>query len=325
MIGNFRWSWTTANDLLDTLQRMGVVVQAIDEPDSDAWSCLLGRLKSEERPDAVIWNRTPSLSAKVGVEMQGALLYQAEKAGVPTVAFHLDRWWGLKREYELRTEPFFRCSYVFTADGHDEDRWKRLGINHHWSPPAIAPRHVFQGVSEPRYRTKVLFVGTQYGYHPEWQHRDELVRWLRRYYGKDALFIPNRSMGSVRGAKLNNVIASAKVVVGDSCLVPDGDRPYRRYCSDRVFEVPGRGGLLMHPFVGGVIEPFPSEVIMSGHVQGYPLGDFKEMKRLIDWWLSHEEDRQKTAQSAYEHVLENHSYFNRLTAALGETVGLPLQ
>ena len=319
VLGNFNWPWTTANDLTDALQRMGIVAEGVNESDSDAWSCLLGRIKSEGRPDAVIWNRTPSLSAKIGVEMQGTLLYQAEKAGIPTIAYHLDRWWGLKREYELRSEPFFRCNYVFTADGHDHERWEKLGINHFWLPPAIGPRHAFRGVSEPRYRAKVAFIGTQYGYHPEWKHRDELVRWLRRYYGKEILFIPNRSMGSIRGAKLNSVIASVKVVVGDSCLAPVGDGPYSRYCSDRVFEVPGRGGLLVHPFVEGIIEPFPSEAGMSEHIHGYPLWDFKEMKRQVDWWLNNEENRQTVAQGGFEHVLEKHTYINRLDYVLRET------
>jgi hypothetical protein len=321
VIGNFNWPWTTANDLTDTLQRMGIIAEGVNESDDDAWNCLLGRIKGEGRPDAVIWNRTPAHTAKIGLTLQATLLYQAEKAGIPTIAYHLDRWWGLKREYELRTEPFFRCNYVFTADGHDQDRWERLGINHFWLPPAIAPRHAFQAVSEPRYRAKVAFIGTQYGYHPEWKHRDELVRWLKRYYGKDILFIPNRSMGSIRGTKLNSVIASVKVVVGDSCLAPVDDMPYARYCSDRLFEVPGRGGFLMHPLVASVVEPSSrgSLMVEQVHVGGFELGDFQGMKRTIDHYAAHDDERKAIATQGYEHVLENHTYINRLDYVLRET------
>jgi hypothetical protein len=327
IIANFQVAWSTGNDLSDTLQRMGVVVEGIHEADEDAWSCLIARMRGSEAPDAVIWNRTPAYARQIGREMQFLMLKTARDAEIPTIAYHLDRFWGLNRENEVSEEPFFRCDYCFTADGHDPERWKDLGINHFWLPPAIAPRHAFIGLPEPRFRASVAFIGTQWGYHGEWGHRVELIRWLRRYFGREVLFLPNRNMGTRRGLQLNNVVAGVKVIVGDSCLVEVDGKPYERYCSDRVFEIPGRGGFLVHPYVEGVIpRSGPGDewgMIPGKHLEAFELGDFKRMRDVVQHYLDHDDERTTIAKQGFEHVIENHSYANRLRQAF-DIAGLPL-
>lgn len=318
--------WSTGNDLADTLERMGWEVRRLHERNISDWLELTVVLERAEPPAAVIWNRTPAFSLKIGHERQLAMLEAARKRGIPTIAYHLDRWWGLKREHEVFEEPFFRCEYVFTADGHDQKRWETAGVSHFWLPPAVAPRWTDLGEWKPPYAADVAFIGTWWGYHDEWGHRAEMIRWLQRYYGKGFVTVPRRGQRAVRGRRLNDVLASVKVIVGDSCLLQtEQGRPYARYCSDRVFETLGRGGFLVHPYVDGVVDDHPA---LNGalleakkHLGAWDLGNWDDMRREVNYWLKHDDERNQIAWQGHQEVLGSHTYRHRLQTAF-DTVGL---
>ena len=64
-------------------------------------------------------------------------------------------------------------------------------------------------------------------------------------------------MGVIRGKELNDLYATAKVVVGDT-LCKGFNYPY--YFSDRLFETTGRGGFLIHPYIKGLEDYFEVKV-----------------------------------------------------------------
>jgi hypothetical protein len=320
VLGNFSVPWATANDLSAALEALGHTPVSLHEPEIPLWEGLIARMDAFGKPDAVIWNRTPAHSAEIGHKRQMRMLRTAREAGIPTIAVHLDRWWGLKREPELFSEPYFLCKHVFTADGHPQRQWGDLGINHEWSPAAIGGRWVEKSLYDHRYLTDVLFVGSHWGYHEEWGHRAEMIRWLKRFYGKRFRQIPDRKTRTIRGERLGAVYASAKVIVGDSCLVPDdAGEPYTHYHSDRIPETLGRGGFLVHPYVKGVTD---GTLYESGdHLACFDLGDFRQMRSVIDHYLKHDEQRRKVAEAGMEHVRTNHTYERRLEVIL-KVVGL---
>ena len=97
--------------------------------------------------DFVLWTRTGwdwnhVFGSKDGDAIAHARQYRMldwlRRRHIPYVAFHLDRWVDLDREYQLATEPFFSCDLVITADGGNDDRFKALGINHYWMPPGVS-------------------------------------------------------------------------------------------------------------------------------------------------------------------------------------------
>jgi hypothetical protein len=238
-IGNFEPPHSTENDLRRTMLDMDVGVFPIQEEDEAGWQRLVNQLISSERPDAVMWTSTASLRARIPADLQRRMQIQAHYAGVPTIAVHLDRWWGLRRQPTLYNEPFFRCQHVFSPDGHDPKMWEAAGINHHWLLPAIAPHNAHRGRHDAAFESEIAFVGGWQNYgHTEWTHRPQLVKFLQRNYEGRVRFWPQPGHHAVRGEALNDLYASVKVVVGDSCLVPDPitGQPWTRYCSDRVFE-----------------------------------------------------------------------------------------
>ena len=307
-IGNFEPEHSTENDLLRTMRDLGVEVEPVQEGDYTA----LERLGSHGAHfDAIMWTSTRDLAANVADEVWRKLQIEARLEGIPTIGVHLDRWWGLLREPTLYSAPFFRCEYVFTADGHDPRRWEAAGINHHWMPPAIAPHNVKIGTPRPEYRSEIAFVGSWQDYgHREWSHRGQLVQFLRRHYGKRVRFWPGRARPAVRGDDLADLYASVDVVVGDSCLVADNGQPWTHYCSDRVFETVGRGGLLLHPWVDGVTD---GSLLLAGRdLVTWLLGDWEELKVTIDHYLANPDERALIRSLGLERVRRSNTYAHRV-------------
>jgi hypothetical protein len=314
-IGNFEPPFSTENDLLDTMRRMGVDVEPLQEHHVDRWRDLEGDLMARKGPDAIMWTRTKSLSEQISPMTRWHTIAQARLSGVPTIGVHRDRWGGLNRQDDLYGDTFFHVEFLFTADGHDPKRWKALGANHHWMPPAIAPRWCFDGQFESRFESEIAFVGGWDGYgHTEWKHRTELVTWLRDNYGDRVRFWPERGQPAVRGAELNDLYASVRVVVGDSCLVPDPTtgKPWTRYCSDRVFETIGRGGLLVHPTVKGVVSRRTDAILQHGSdLYAWDMGDWEGLGECIEHGLN-DPEAETVKVTGTDFVREWHTYENRL-------------
>jgi hypothetical protein len=320
-IGNFQPPFSTENDVRRTLVDMGHQVGTVQENEIDAWVDFVGQLRDgEEVPDLILWTSTYDYSQKVGHEIQREMLFLARLNAVPTIALHLDRWWGLERWRRVLVEPMFSADYVLTADGGHQAVFGAAGINHHWSPPAIAPHNCVRGSYRPEFACDVLFVGSwRGGYHEEWQHRPYLIKHLRRRWGKRLLLLPPAGAPRVVGQDLADAYASAKVVVGDSCLVPKvDDSPMTHYCSDRVFETIGRAGFLLHPYVDGVIGPLNEDLLTPGtHCDAWILGDWDGLDDRITAALDDPLDKESVRDAGYFFVKEKHTYANRLDWALG--------
>jgi hypothetical protein len=313
-IGNFGPPFSTENDIAQTLLDMHVEVSAHQEDHVGGWRGLTAR---PQEYDAILWTSTRDLAERIGRGTQLEMLYQARRNRIPTIGFHLDRWWGLQRWRTVLEAPFFRCEYVFTADGAHQEEFAAAGVNHHWSPPAIAPRNIRLGEPDPRWKCDVAFVGSwQGGYHQEWQHRPQLVDFLRKTYKDRVRFFPEKGQHRIVGNALADLYATAKVVVGDSCLVPTvSGEPMHHYCSDRVFETLGRGGMLVHPHVDGITEGASDDkgLLHYGvHLATWPLGDWGELKATVDDLLTDQRANEYMRREGYRRVAEVDTYANRL-------------
>lgn len=300
-IGNFTRPWCTEVHVAGSLQSLGHEVVQLQEDVVD-WPGLCERVLTAGC-DMLLWTRTWGAPEQATAMLQ---LDRLRDAGVRSVAFHLDRWWGLDREYQLREDPFFLgVDLVVTADGGHDAEWAELGVEHVWSPPGVyGPDCALQGRRRRR-PGRVAFVGSHPYPHPRWRpYRDQLISFLRSRYRSRFELWPR--MGPVRGQSLTDLYQSVDVVVGDSCLVPDADgQPVSRYWSDRVPETLGRGGLLVHPAVAGLDELYPD-------LPTYPLGDFDELGRVIDWWCENHAERNRRRDNLRQLVRGRDTYQHRM-------------
>lgn len=303
-VGNFRHPWCTEVHVSKSLQALGHTVLELQED----------RLDWRELPtvaaDAhlVLWTRTWA------VELEAALqaIHRLRDQRVPIVSYHLDRWWGLEREYQVHELPFFRTDLVVSPDGGSDDRWKAAGVEHLWLPPGV-----YAGECGPvapnrqRWPHDVVFVGTVPYPHAEWgAYRQELVDRLAGHFGRRFKVWPASRTQPVRGRQLQQLYATARVVVGDSCLAGDATR----YWSDRVPETLGRGGLLVHPAVDGLDEWYR----YGDDLLVYEPGDFDSVVALAEQALASPEWAQQVRDHGRATVLGRDTYEHRMTRVLDE-------
>lgn len=314
-IGNFGPPASTENHLARAWRNNGHQVVPLQESQPDVWR-LLAKGEWPIGTDLVCWTRTGwdwpalGLSRNEALDLQLTFLEQARHAGLPTLGAHLDRWWGLNREGQVKDEPFFRVDLLATADGGHDAEWAAAGISHVWMPPGVSIDECEPGTYRREMASPIAFVGSwRPGYHDEWRHRPELVDWLRRTYRHRVKFWPQKGRPAVRGAALRDLYASTKVLVGDSCLAGG----QTRYWSDRVPETIGRGGFLVHPYVEGIEDHFDAE----RHLRCWPLNDWRELRRTIDYYLAHDDERAGIAAAGKAHVLAHHTYEVRVRELVG--------
>lgn len=311
-IGNFRPDHSTENDVRHALTELDVTVVPVQEDDWIAGRADVPPPDDVTDPIMLLWTRTWPAPRDRATDAVAAW----QTAGLPVVGYHLDVWWGLRRQTDIYTDPYFRSLDVFvSADGSPAAarRYAAADVNHLWMPPAVSTRHPWHGNRLPqKWPEFVVFVGNEQ-YHDEWPHRTMMVQQLRKRYGHRFVSLPGRGRPAYRGQDLADIYATAAVVVGDSCFA--GVRP--RYWSDRIPETLARGGLLVHPDLD-----FDGEYQAGAHLSTWNLGDwaglFAEVDTLLEW---NDEDRDSRRARARRHVSQHHTYTRRMTVLLEEVTG----
>jgi hypothetical protein len=230
-------------------------------------------------------------------------------AGVPTVSAHLDRWLWLRRVEDVGREATWFTEHIFMADASPEaaELYDKLGLNWHYLRPAVVERDCYMAAPDhDRFPHEIIFTGSR-GYHPEYPFRPKLVDWLHDTYGDRFGHYGNDGIQVLRGHDLNVALASAKIVVGDSCF---GGRP--NYVSDRYYETRGRGGFLLHPLVKGVDRK---------GVAHYAPGDLDSLKGKIDYFLADSDYREAERRYGFKWVKNNETYTHRAQQILDVVFG----
>lgn len=298
-VGNFSENYCTEVQIARTLEKMGHEVIPFQE---DRGPNALSRSIPLDI-DLFLFTKT------WGFTVQNEHLEILRGLGVPTASYHLDLYIGLKRQSDLDTDPFWRTDFVFTPDGDAESAkiFKEKGINHFYIKPGVDAAECSL-LARPKTHA-LIFVGSVFDYHPEWQYRTQLHNWLlSNYQGRYELWGPH-GQGLVRNEALNELLASTKITIGDSLHLPNHDY----YWSDRVYETLGRGGFLIHPYIKGMEEEF----VGGKHLVYYEYGNWEQLRQLIDHYLSdeNEEEREAIRLAGHEYVIKHATYDQRLAQA----------
>jgi hypothetical protein len=291
-LGNFAHSFCTESDLAWSLEHLGHEVIRVPEDKGTIAELQASVLDA----DMFLWVHTHGWDSITHEQMCGFLKFLKER-GIPSVFFHLDRYFGIpEREERIGVDPCWKCDFVFTADGgNDENFWAR-GVNHFWMQPGIVERGIHFGFPRGDLRCDVAFVGAGAGYHACYPFRAELLTFLHARYGPRF-----KHFEGVREQQLNDVYASAKVCIGDHIFagVP-------RYASDRLPETCGRGGFLLYPRFEGLTIPCAT----------YKAQDLKDLGEQIDRWLEQPVERRAIVKECMEHVRMHDTYTHRVAEIL---------
>lgn len=288
-IGNFFADYLTETHLANSLEEIGIEVVRVNEK-----NCTEEKIRALANGcDTVFYQRTFGMP------------FDFRKLGLRSVSYTLDLYFGLQRQIGMAQNPFWKADHVFTVDGGHEDAFRNRGIAHHFLPAAVYGRECHLGTPREEFSCDVAFVGT-YHYLKDWPYRRKLIDFLTATYGdRFKLFgdvIANKDPGHkvmVFGNELNDLYASAKVVVCDSINSPF-------YWSNRVYETLGRGGFAIHPKIEGLEREFT----YGKHLVPYFFGDFKGLRGKIDYYLAHPAEREEIRIAGHEFV-KNHKTFKQ--------------
>ncbi len=309
-IGNFTVPWTTECEREWSFQKLGHEVVRFQENKTTAKQLL----QSMPSLDMLVYSHTHD-PAYVIAGLRDVFA-EYKQAGVPTVSAHLDRWLWLKRVKDVGQEATWFTEHIFMADASPEaaELYDNLGLNWHYLKPAVVERDCYQAPADKtRFPHEIIFTGSA-GYHPEYAFRGRLVRWLHDTYGDRFGHYGGDGIRTLRQHDLNVALASAKIVVGDSCF---GGRP--NYVSDRYFETRGRFGMLLHGRVDGVDHHGVGHYMTAAEV-----GEDKALDSLgeaIDYWLTHDDEREQMRREGFEWVKANETYTHRAQTILDTVFG----
>lgn len=303
-LGNFNVNYTSETHHANTLEMLGHGVVRLQEGQTLGQTVLNEALKS----DLLIivhthgWN-TPGLPL--------AEVLQRLKGQVKTLTYHLDLWFGLKRQEDLNNDPFYKLiDYFFCTDKLMADWFNtNTQVKGHYLPAGVYAPECF--LVPTQIKNDIVFTGSK-GYHPEWPWRPTLINWLQDTYKEGFKHYGNDGIRVVRGYELNKVYAESKITIGDTLCI---DFKYPYYFSDRLFETTGRGAFVIFPYIKGIEDLF----VIEGDKQEivtFTFGDFKDLKSKIDYYLTHDSEREAIRQRGLNRTRNEHTYLHRWATIL---------
>jgi hypothetical protein len=304
-LGNFRVDFTSESHHAKTLESLGHEIVRLQE--SEITSEVI--LQSAKESALFIWIHTHGWNTPGKLTMEDVLL-KLKNHNVPSMTYHLDLWFGLSRQKDLRRKPVYKyIDHFFTVDSKMADWFNsKTSVKGHYLPAGVYDQECTYVPT--KLTEEVIFVGSK-TYHSEWPYRPKLINFLTKTYGTKFNLYGKEGVRPVRGQELNNLYASTKVVVGDT-LCPEFNYP--DYWSDRIYETLGRGGFLIHPYIPGLEREFEDKK----HVVFYQYNNLDQLKELIDYYLNNYEEREKIRKAGHEFVKNNYTYKNRWQTILKE-------
>lgn len=234
------------------------------------------------------------------------VLERLNRAGIPTVTYHLDLWRGLDRERDLEADPFYKTiGWFFTVDKLMADWFcENTNVKGRFIPAGVFDEECYISTEPSEHANDVVFVGSR-NYHKQWPWRGELLDWLRKTYGSHFTHVGgDGDTGTLRGDALNRMYANSKVAVGDTlCIGYD----YPLYHSDRLWEAAGRGSAQVFPRIPGIDQWFKD----GEHLRYFKFGDFDDLRSKIDWMLDNDVEREQIRRAGHEMVKTNGTYVHR--------------
>lgn len=279
-IGNFSKSYDTEVYIAHGFRELGVDIKCWEENLNLSLEMLLERIENFN-PDFVLLSK----NRRYGLELIRKL-----RGKYTTVSWLFDLYHDLPKEMNcsrsFKDNPF-QADYVFMSDGGELE---------------VKKETLRQGIHEPEakllkreYKYDVAFIGSD-----TYMKRHQLLEFLRETYKDRFVHYGMGGLPETRGIELNEILATSKVVVGDSV-------PADRYWSNRIYEVLGRGGFLLHPRVNGLDKEFH----YYKHFIPFDHGNFEQIKEIVDYFVSHDKERERIRLAGHKFCKENYTYTKR--------------
>jgi glycosyltransferase involved in cell wall biosynthesis len=302
-LGNFNVDFTTETHHAKSLESLGHTVIRLQEGTATGNQVMV----QARNADLFVWVHTHKWTTGGTMNMK-MVLKELRRIGVPSISYHLDLWFGLRRQIDLERSPVYQdIEYFFTVDKLMADWFnEKTRVKGVFLPAAVfgEEAYIHSDYDKQRFDHDVIFVGSK-AYHPEWQYRPKLINFLKETYGKRFTHVgPDGDTGGLRGDKLNEMYVRSKIAVGDTLNI---DFKYPHYSSDRLFESTGRGAFTIYPRIEGITDWYEDgkEIVYYEH------GNLDDLKEKINYYLVHDEEREAIRLAGHERAKTEHTYVHR--------------
>jgi hypothetical protein len=307
-LGNFSVSYCSEVQYSHELETLGHSVNRIQETRVSGEDVERMALTS----DVFVWVHSHGFQTP-GKPMADVLA-RLRQAGIPSVAYHLDLYMPLgDRWREYQHDAYFKVEHFFTVDKLMAD-WlnEHTETKGHFLPAGVFSRQCYMADYAPELASDVVFIGSK-SYHREWDYRPRLIDWLSQTYGSRFAHWGGDGKGLAREAKMNRVYSSSRVAIGDSLCIGFN---YPFYQSDRLFNICGAGALAITPYIQGIEDVFD----IDKEIVTYEFENFAALRRKIDYYLEHDDEREAIRRAGHERTKRDHTYKKRWETILA-TVG----
>lgn len=144
---------------------------------------------------------------------------------------------------------------------------------------------IFKGKKKEKYKVDIAFTGQIYGDRVQWYN------WMKKTYGDKFQIFKD-----VWGKELNDLCASAKIITAPK--FPQNDY----YCSQRPYEIMGRGGFMLHPYLEVLAKQFKE----GDEIEFYR--DANEFDAKAKFYLANDEARERIKRNAQKKIRESFTF-----------------
>lgn len=222
------------------------------------------------------------------------------------------RW---TKEWSLPYVKEAKPTHIFTIDPDSVPIYKKMGKVSAYIPWACNPKFHRPVSPKKEYRCDIAVVATA---GVTWQgYRKHAVRmlikplvekgydikiWGKRWDKLDSdivgFTVPEKYIcGKLPYEETNAVYSSAKIVLGIQSRVDD--------LTARTFEIMAAGGFMLAPDIPAIRKTF----VPGKHLA--VAGSEEETLKVVDYYLTHADERQRIAAQGRKFVTRNHTYYHR--------------
>ena len=167
------------------------------------------------------------------------------------------------------------------------DYTKNFGVKKHWHiPMACLPSSKFN----PSPQKDLIFTG-YIGYS---QDRKIFIKEIKKSFDLDIYGVGNKQ--PIYNKELEKTLQNYKIALGHNCVNSPG------YWSSRLYITIGFGGFFITPYTKLLEREFKNKE----HLVWYK--NLKEGKKLIRYYLEHNEEREKIRRQGYEYCQKNYNW-----------------
>ncbi len=215
---------------------------------------------------------------------------------IPTVAYLIDAWPpGIRQRntFRLRLAPLFDYLFVAHRGAVELFQSARSGLPAHWLPIGCDPE-----VHRDHHVERIYDIGFVGQYNRSYPERVAILDALSaRYHMNDfrrAYYMDDMA----------RIYSQSKIVVN----ISHSDK----ILNMRIFEVPPTGAMLL---TQASTENGQTELLRDGE-HFVTFTDLDDLLQKADYYLTHDDERDRIARQGQAHVLAHHTYAQRMTTML---------